>query len=125
MVRKTNPRRSATAGRMLALLGNTLTDVDKPVFTLEPGFDLIVVPAGVIASTRACSNSVQGDGGRPRAIPSSVEAISTHLPLAGDGTARLEEKALKSSRLRRRLRSIYDQAALDQAAQERAPERLR
>ncbi|MDP9232193.1 MAG: hypothetical protein M3O73_05420 [Actinomycetota bacterium] len=42
------------------------------------------------------------------AIPQWVGAIADHLPLAGEGAAVLEEKAMKSSRLRRRLRSIYE-----------------
>jgi hypothetical protein len=55
-VRKTNPRKSAAAGRMLALLGNTLTGADKPVFTLDPSFDLIVTPGASSRLTRASSS---------------------------------------------------------------------
>jgi hypothetical protein len=112
-VRKTNPRRSATAGRMFALLGNTLTDADKPVFTLDPAFDLILSDRGVIALDQGVFELLFKETDAVlEAIPSWVEAISEHLPLAGDGAAVLEEKATKSSRLRRRLRSIYERGHL-------------
>lgn len=112
-VRKTNPRKSATAGRMLALLGNTLTDADKPVFTLDPSFDLIVTPRGVVALVQGVFELLFKETDAVlEAIPGWVGAIAAHLPLAGDGAALLEEKALTSSRLRRRLRAINERGHL-------------
>jgi hypothetical protein len=112
-VRKTNPRKSAAAGRMLALLGNTLTGADKPVFTLDPSFDLIVTPGGVVALDQGVFELLFKETDAVlEAIPGWVEAIAAHLPLAGDGAALLEEKALTSSRLRRRLRAINERGHL-------------
>src|SRR5207245_5970975 len=48
-VRKKNPHPVARPGRIYALLGNALAEVDRPVFTLEPEFDLIIGENGVIA----------------------------------------------------------------------------
>jgi hypothetical protein len=112
-VRKTNPRKSAGAGRMLALLGNTLTDADKPVFTLDPSFDLIVAPGGVIALEQGVFELLFKETDAVlEAIPGWVDAIAAHLPLAGDGAALLGEKAMTSSRLRRRLRAINERGHL-------------
>jgi hypothetical protein len=119
-VRKTNPRKSASAGRMFALLGNTLTNADKPVFTLDPSFDLVVSPAGVIALDQGIFELLFKETDAVlAAIPDWVSAIAEHLPLAGDGAAVLEAKALKSSRLRRQLRSIYERGHLADVTIER------
>jgi hypothetical protein len=119
-VRKTNPRKSASAGRLFALLGNALTDADKPVFTLDPNFDLIVSPAGVIAvDQRIFELLFKETDAVLAAIPDWVAAIAEHLPLAGDGAALLEEKALKSTRLRQQLRSIYERGHLADVSIER------
>jgi hypothetical protein len=77
---------------MLALLGNTLTDADKPVFTLDPSFDLIVTPGGVIALEQGVFELLFKETDAVlEAIPGWVETIAAHLPLAGDGAALLEE----------------------------------
>lgn len=48
-VRRKNPHPVARAGRIYALLGNALAQVDRPVFTLDPEFDMVVSERGVIA----------------------------------------------------------------------------
>jgi hypothetical protein len=112
-VRKMNPHRGARAGRLFALLGNTLTDPGKPVFTLDPRFDLIVSPAGVIARELGVFELLFKETEAVlAAIPDWVEEIADHLPLAGDGAAVLKEKSSKSSRLRRQLRSIHERGHL-------------
>jgi len=71
-----------------------------------------VTPAGVIAIDQNVFELLfKATAAVLEAIPEWVGAIADHLPLAGDGAALLEEKALKSSRLRRRLRAIYERGA--------------
>jgi hypothetical protein len=124
-VRKTNPRKSASAGRLFALLGNALTDADKPVFTLDPRFDLIVSPTGVIALDQGIFELLFKETDTVlAAVPQWVESVADHLPLAGDGAAILEEKALRSSRLRRQLRAIHERGHLAHVTIERVRSHL-
>jgi hypothetical protein len=119
-VRKTNPRRSASAGRLFALLGNVLIDADKPVFTLDATFDLIVSPAGVVAVDQGLFELLFKETDAVlAAIPTWVASVVQHLPLAGNGAAVLEEKALKSSRLRQKLRAIHERGHLADVGIER------
>lgn len=112
-VRKKNPHPVARPGRMYALLGNTLAEVDRPVFTLDPEFDMIVGKDGVIALDQNAFELLfhETDAVLAR-IPDWVSGIADHMPLAGDGAEVLAEKARSNSRLRRRLRAINDRGHL-------------
>jgi hypothetical protein len=112
-VRKKNPHPVARPGRIYALLGNALAEVDRPVFTLEPEFDLVVGENGVIALDQNAFEVLfrETDAVLAR-IPDWVEGIAEHLPLAGDGAELLAQKAQSNSRLRRRLRAIHERGHL-------------
>ncbi len=113
LVRKKNPHPVARPGRIYALLGNALSQVDRPVFTLDPEFDLLVSPSGVISLDQNAFELLfrETDAVLAR-IPDWVEGIAEHLPLAGNGAEVLAEKARANSRLRRRLRAIHDRGHL-------------
>lgn len=112
-VRKRNPQAVARAGRMYALLGNALTSIEQPVFSFEPGFDLVVSEHGVIATDLNVFELLFRETDTVLArVPEWVESIADHLPLAGNGAQVLAEKALSSSRLRRRLRAIHERGHL-------------
>jgi hypothetical protein len=112
-VRKKNPHPVARPGRIYALLGNALAEVEKPVFTLEPEFDMVVSANGVIASDQNGFELLfrETDAVLAR-IPDWVGGIADHLPLAGDGAAVLADKARVNSRVRRRLRAIHERGHL-------------
>jgi hypothetical protein len=112
-VRKRNPHPVARPGRIYALLGNTLAAVDRPVFTLEPEFDLIVGERGVVATDQNAFELLFGDAGAVLdRIPDWVEGIAEHLPLAGAGAEVLADRARSNSSLRRRLHAIHERGHL-------------
>ncbi len=105
LVRKKNPHPVARPGRIYALLGNALSQVDRPVFTLDPEFDLLVSPSGVISLDQNAFELLfrETDAVLAR-IPDWVEGIAEHLPLAGNGAEVLAEKARARADRRRRAR---------------------
>lgn len=124
-VRKSNPRTPAKAGRMFALLGNTLARIGGPVFGLDDYFDLIVTEEGIVGLSQAYFELLFRDTpALQQRIPEWVEAISDHIPLAGDGAARLAERARTDGRLRRRLRSIAERGHLPSVTIERLRQHL-
>ena len=113
LVRKKNPHPVARPGRIYALLGNALAQVDSPVFTLDPEFDLLVSRRGVIAVDQNAFELLFRETEAVLArIPDWVAGIADHLPLAGHGAEVLAEKARGNSRLRRRLRAIHERGHL-------------
>jgi hypothetical protein len=112
-VRKKNPHPVARPGRIYALLGNALAQIDRPVFTLDPEFDLVISERGVTALDQNAFELLfrETDAVLAR-IPDWVESIADHMPLADDGANVLAEKARSNSRLRRRLRAIHERGHL-------------
>lgn len=94
------------ASRLYALLGNALTGVDRPVFTLDPEFDLVVNTAGVIATNQnAFELLFRETDAVLAAIPEWVAGIAEHLPLArqrrrGPGSERSPTTAARPPRAR-------------------------
>lgn len=125
-VRKTNPRPSARPGRLFALLGNTLANVDKPVFTLEPMFDLVVTVDGLVAARQSVFELLFKETDAVlAAVPGWVEAIASRLPLAGQGAEVLAEMAQRSTRVRRRLQAIHERGHLAQVTIGRIRQHIR
>jgi hypothetical protein len=124
-VRKTNPRTPAKAGRMFALLGNTLARIGGPVFGLDDYFDMIVTERGIIALSQAYFELLFRDTpALQQRIPEWVDEINACIPLAGDGMSRLAERAGTDGRLRRRLRSIAEREHLSTVTLERIRQHL-
>ncbi len=93
-VRRKNPHPVARPGRIYALLGNALAEIDRPVFTLEPEFDLVVGGDGVIALDQNAFELLFRETDAVLAcIPDWVEGIARHLPLAGDGAELLASQS--------------------------------
>jgi hypothetical protein len=112
-VRKKNPHPVARAGRIYAMLGNALAEVDRPVFTLDSEFDLVISERGVIALDQNAFELLFRDTDLVLArIPDWVAGIAERLPLAGDGPELLAQKAQTNSRLRRRLHAIHERGHL-------------
>jgi len=125
-VRKANPRTPAKAGRMFAMLGNTLTRIGSPVFGLDDYFDLIVSERGVVALNQSYFELLfRETPALQQRIPEWIGAITSHLELAGDGAQRLAERAATDGRLRRRLRSIAERGHLATVTPDRVRRHLR
>ena len=112
-IRKANPQTPIRAGRMFALLGNTLSRIGGPVFGLDNHFDLIVTEQGVLSLKQSYFELLfRETPALQQHIPEWVDAIDAHVSFAGDGAARLAERAATDGRLRRRLRSIAERGHL-------------
>jgi Kiwa KwaB-like protein len=108
-VRKASPRPTAKAGHMLALLGDTLTRIGGPVFSLADNFDLIVSEQGVMAlDQRQFEILFRETPALQARVPEWVADIDKHVTFAGDGAQRLAARAQTDGRLRRRIRSIVE-----------------
>jgi hypothetical protein len=125
-VRKTNPRTPAKAGRMYALLGNSLARIGGPVFALDDYFDMIVTEAGIVSLDQSYFELLFRDTpALQMRIPEWVQVIEQCIPLGGDGAALLAERARTDGRLRRRLRSIAERGHLASVTIERVREHIR
>jgi hypothetical protein len=125
-VRKADPHKSAKAGRFFSALGEVLSKIDEPVFMLEHRFDLVVVEGGLaVLNPVAFETLFRGAPGLEKRIPRWAEAISDHLPIAGDGADRLVAAATRNSRLARRLRSIAERGHLANVTIDRLREEIK
>jgi len=119
-VRKSNPRQVARAGRIHALLGNVLSRVDRPVFTLDDHFDMIVSEQGVLALDQETFELLFKEVPElQERIPEWIAAVDDHLPFAGDGARRLAERCETDGRLRRRIRAIAERGHLEDVSIDR------
>jgi hypothetical protein len=125
-VRKADPHRSAKAGRFFTALGEVLSKIDEPVFVLEHRFDLVVVEGGLaVINPVAFETLFRSAPELANRIPYWAEAISDHLPIAGDGADRLVAAATQNSRLARRLRSISERGHLQNVTIDRLREEIK
>jgi hypothetical protein len=126
-VRKSNPRNGVRSGSLLGSLGNTLTKIDKPIFTLDDHFDLIVDEGGIAALNQNTFEVLFRDTpSLQQRIPEWIEAIgnSSH-PFAGDGADRLAKRCQTDGRLRKRVRNIAERGHLAQVGADRIRKHLR
>jgi hypothetical protein len=112
-VRKTNPHYGPRPGGILASLGNVLTEVGQPVFTLESTYDFIVCAGGVVVFNQNVFELLFKETDTVlAAVPGWISTIAQHLPLAQDGAAILAQMAQRNRGLRRRLRAIHERGHL-------------
>jgi hypothetical protein len=113
-VRKSNPRQGVRSGGMLGVLGNALTKIDKPVFTLDDHFDLVIDEEGIAALSQNTFETLFRDVPALQArIPDWIAAIgAARHPFAGDGADRLAARCATDGRLRKRVRAIAERGHL-------------
>jgi hypothetical protein len=126
-VRKSNPRNGVRSGSLLGSLGNTLTKIDKPIFTLDDHFDLILDEAGITALSQNTFEVLFRDTpSLQQRIPEWIEAIGdTNHPFADDGAERLAKRCQTDGRLRKRVRNIAERGHLARVGPDRIREHLR
>jgi len=125
-VRKADPHKSAKAGRFFLMLGEALSRIDEPVFMLEHRFDLVVVEGGLaVINPVAFETLFRGAPELGKRIPQWAQAISDHLPIAGDGADRLVAAATQDLRLARRLRSISERGHLENVTMDRLRQEIK
>jgi hypothetical protein len=120
-VRKADPHKFAKAGRFFLTFGEALSKIDEPVFMLEHRFDLLIVEEGGLAVINPVAFEMlfRGAPELAKRIPHWAQAISDHLPIAGDGVDRLVEAAARDVRLARRLKSIAESGHLENVTMDR------
>ncbi len=108
-----NPYLSAKPGRLLSVLGESLDRLDQPVFIFDERFDLILTPEGlVILNTTGFEQLFRDVAVLRVAIPRWIGSITDKLPMDESSRQELEELAADNTRVRRRLRSLYERGYL-------------
>jgi hypothetical protein len=112
-VRKTDPHLTARPGWVISSLGEALSRIDDPVFVLESRFDVIVLPDGLaVLNATPFETLFRAAEEMSERVVTWADAITDHFPIAGDGESLLVDAARRSSRLAKRMRSIYDSGHL-------------
>jgi len=112
-LRKVNPYVAYKAGWFATFLGDRLTSVDGAVFRFDDTFDLIVTQDTVFALSTTVYDLFFRDTELLTArIPEYITKIGVSLPLDPGAEADLQTLAMKSSRVRARLRSLADRGYL-------------
>lgn len=113
-LRRSNPRRGLRAGRLLTSYSDVLTRIDEPVFGFDLAIDLVFVGDQVhVLSQVTFAKLFRDQDALVQQVPTWAAEISSHLPLEVSGRARLEERALRDSRLARRLENIATRGHLE------------
>jgi len=114
MVKGSNPGQVARSGRMLGLLGDTLTRLDQPVMIFADDFDLLVSGTEIVALREGIVAKLFSDVNVvAAAVPALVERLNTStLPLAPEALTALQEACQQRRLLARRLQVIANQPHL-------------
>jgi hypothetical protein len=112
-VTRSNPARIARAGYFFTPKRQLLTRVESPVLLFEDRVDLIITREQMVINDQATFEQWFRDTPAVQErVGEWVNSIAQHLPLEGDGAARLEAQAREHPRLRRMLYSIHDRGHL-------------
>lgn len=114
MVKGSNPGQVARSGRILGLLGDTLTRLDQPVMIFADDFDLLVSGTEIVALREGIVAKLFSDVNVvAAAVPALVERLNTStLPLAPEALTALQEACQQRRLLARRLQVIANQPHL-------------
>lgn len=95
---------------MLGSLGNTLTKIATPIFTLDDHFDLVLDGEGICALHQNTFELLFRDTpALQQRIPEWIASIGdANHPFAGDGAERLAARCATDGRLRKRVRGIAE-----------------
>lgn len=108
LLRKWNSHQSASRGKTFTRLTNTLTKIEDPVFAFDDRVDIVILDDQILISNKAAFEQLFKDNEYLVSnIPTWVNAIPMHLPLAPGSADTLVERCKSNSRLRRRLETIH------------------
>lgn len=123
-VKQTSPQRMAKAGGWLTIFDNSLRELTRPVFALEPDVDIVVSDTSVAVLRPLAFERLFADLELSKSlIPEHVSAITKELPLKADTTSALERVSGRLARTRRLLRDLSSFTSEQWAV--RTPERIR
>lgn len=113
-VRRSNPRRGLRAGRLLTSYHDVLTRIDDPVFGFDLDIDLVIVGDQVhVLSQVAFSKLFRDQDALKAQVPAWAGKIAAAIPMEALGRERLEARALRDSRLARRLETVANRGHLE------------
>lgn len=112
-LRRNNPRRGLRAGRIYTSYRDVLQNIDDPVFGFDRDIDLVFYGDQVHVLSQATFAALFRDQeALAGQIPGWTESLGQHVPLESAGRERLNQRALRDSRLARRLEAIVTRGHL-------------
>lgn len=112
-VRRANPRRGLRAGRMLTSFRDVLTRIEDPVFAFDNMVDLVFFDDEVhVLSQVAFSMLFRNQDALRAQIPRWVNAVVESIPFEQQTKQMVIDKALRDTRLARRLETIASRGHL-------------
>lgn len=112
-LRRNNPRRGLRAGRIYTSYRDVLQNIDDPVFGFDRDIDLVFLGDQVHVLSQATFAALFRDQeALAGQIPSWTAVLGDHVPLEAAGRDRLNQRALRDSRIARRLESIVTRGHL-------------
>lgn len=113
-VRRSNPRRGLRAGRLLTSYHDVLTRISDPVFGFDLDIDFVILGDHVyVLSQIAFSKLFRDQDALKAQVPRWAGTIAAAIPMEPAGLERLKARALRDSRLARRLETIANRGHLD------------
>jgi len=107
-IRKTNPRYTVKAGRLLTAFTSTLTRIEEPILEIDDHFDVVISPQGSLTSNKKMFESLFRDiPALQERIPEWSQEIANFLPVAAGFTDRLTQRCVANSQIRQRLSAVY------------------
>lgn len=118
-LRRTNPRRGLKRGRIYSIFSDTMQTVEDPIFAFDEWMDLVCVGDTVaILSQTVFAALFRGQDALQKQVPSWTTDLSAAVDIAQEGRKRLEERALRDSRIRARLEAIVRRGHLSTVSTE-------
>lgn len=117
MIKKQTPAKQARAGKWWALAEDELKLLDDDPWQLHPEFDLVVAAEGTYVLRYSALEQLLAESAMVlQRVDDWVAQLADALPLSDGGEVALLSRCVESSRLRRRLRAIYDRGHLSRVA---------
>jgi hypothetical protein len=117
MIRKTNPVKRASSGKMWALAGGELKAFGEDPWQLYPEFDVVLSDSGCYATnTTAFEQLFTGSEQVVLNVGSWVASINAAIPMTAPTRDLLIERCERNAGLRRRLRAIDSRGHLESAS---------
>lgn len=108
-----NPYKASLSGHLLTSFGDRLRRVEGPLLVFKKTFDIVVSPSGIAVLDSAAFEAVFRDVDTMRErIPTWSGHVVDALPLEPETANRLHAACLRSPRLARQARSIFERNQL-------------
>lgn len=112
-VTRWNPYKRAIAGQRLFLFGDRLRSLEGTLLTFQETFDMVVTDEAIVILSAPAFETVFRDIKAMRGrIPTWTGAVAQVLPLASATAIRLEDLAMRDSRVARQIRGMYERGTL-------------